>query len=612
MKVIEYVPRKVRTFEGEVVHIEDRIENALREKRFSLILGISGVGKSTTAEFISKIMSKEYVVVKLVPVDYLEGNFRVRVVGYGDSVVLTVFLSTEVIGVEERLLRLAFAISKVVSDFEKLGKEKFWDKFVKKFRKIFGGVEEKKQFLRHEIAITSEHLTMSVEELKKAFEELSDEYRVIIKGFESVGFKSGEVMSVVPIVDVTYDFLRATAGVASMIPYFKLALCITLTLLGILEIKEILEERKDKVFILRERLRDCVKKAEEKGRKILIVVDDFSRVESYREVLNFLRCCYDSGISILVVKRLRLGGIGDVVLNDVLEFLRLKPEERVWHAIKLFADVEEKVEFWGLGYEDLKECINLMFLPSYDEFVEIIKSNWEFVRRKRERLKGANLKLDFEKIMDDLEEWYSKTAGIPYLALSLMCYKEVKDVKLGKGGIYVSRDFLDLDEKEAEGLMNVIFEGYKIILKEIREREPHLIPVIIQMIAEDEALKFYGRDEMIFDLLESSVEVYEGKWRGRSVKVFDLEREWIKLRDVLDQIAESDNAWRMRLIGWKRKLVEIMTDRWMEVGGITDRTVFFALKHLEFLMRYDRDEGIERWYLIWLRSALQHFPSLGY
>ncbi|RLI83593.1 MAG: hypothetical protein DRP01_08975, partial [Archaeoglobales archaeon] len=94
MKVIEYVPRKVRTFEGDVVQIEDRIENALRKNRFSLILGIPGVGKSTTAEFISKIMSKEYVVVKLVPVDYLEGSFRVRVVGYGDSVVLTVFIST--------------------------------------------------------------------------------------------------------------------------------------------------------------------------------------------------------------------------------------------------------------------------------------------------------------------------------------------------------------------------------------------------------------------------------------------------------------------------------------------------------------------------------------
>jgi len=120
--VVTYVPRTVLVESDggyESVRLEKRLERALEEHGLSLLFGLSGVGKSTSAEYVSKVFAERgWVVIKLIPIgegrkDDEKRDFKIDVVRYGDKAVFHVYISTSYLGSEERMMKLAYAISKL-------------------------------------------------------------------------------------------------------------------------------------------------------------------------------------------------------------------------------------------------------------------------------------------------------------------------------------------------------------------------------------------------------------------------------------------------------------------------------------------------------------------
>ena len=120
--VVTYVPRTVLVESDggyESVRLEERLERALEEHGLSLLFGLSGVGKSTSAEYVSKVFAERgWVVIKLIPIgegrkEDKKRDFRIDVVRYGDKAVFHVYISTSYLGSKDRMMKLAYAISKL-------------------------------------------------------------------------------------------------------------------------------------------------------------------------------------------------------------------------------------------------------------------------------------------------------------------------------------------------------------------------------------------------------------------------------------------------------------------------------------------------------------------
>ncbi len=216
----------------------------------------------------------------------------------------------------------------------------------------------------------------------------------------------------------------------------------------------------------------------------------------------------------------------------------------------------------------------------------------------------------------EIEEWFEKTGGIPYLAIALMCYMDAKKLKIdvGRGGEYWPMIGMDYDRAK-ENLSRII-GAYEALFRLIVEKEFYKVPVILQPTADDELERFYDdfgcRD--CLRMLKRRAEVgiffrsFEEEWEGREVTVYDLNDVSMKLRRAVDVLAENVNWIREEFSKYRRKLVEIMTDKSMETGETTTRMIYHALRHLDEL---ETDEDVEIWYLIWLRHALQELPALG-
>ncbi|MCD6492238.1 MAG: hypothetical protein J7K36_00290 [Archaeoglobaceae archaeon] len=612
---IKYVPRSVWV-DGNFVSLEERIERALNDHRFSLLLGLSGTGKSVSAEYIARCFAEmDKVVIKLIPKDIME--FKVEIVKYGDKAILHVYLSTSYLGSEERMMKLAYAISKLSKKVVK-DEKRFVNKVGGILKKIFQwtkresvketrfGKELKKNV--KEICITTDY---GVEVINDVL-DLANEFKL-----ECVGVDADQTVKVVEILsDFSWKLGISSAkdiikALKDFFPVVSVALYLVLFFIGVLEVREIFGKRS-----LEEEIFEKLEKAE----NVLIIVDDFADVENKGIMRDFLELCYKAGMRVFVVRRLDF--------NEALKTLKIGSENRFWGCVNLFrfdeidTSVDKLKPLWDLNAESLKECVSIMMNASFEEFEGMVKANEKLIMEERER-KGLGE-------IGNLEEWYRKTLGIPYLALSLMKHKRVEGVKLEGVAEYPTKPFFELSEDEAQKFTNAMILGYVELYKVLVTEDRCLIPVILQPVAEDEVNEFYNEMGWNCDANDlryrSEVKVFE-RWE-ENVDVFDLIELNVKLREMFDLLAELDPPMngrriiRREILNWKWKLLEIMTNNSMKFGKSFYRMRHEALRHVEFLKKFGEkelrkiwkdfdDKKLEDYHLKLLRDCLQSEPDFG-
>ncbi len=590
---VEYVPRQVWCVGGNLERAgEDAIKGALDELRFSLLLGLSGVGKSMTAEYLArKYVERGHVAIRLIPVS--EGNrIGVEVTNYG---VVRVYFPVS-LGMEERFLRLAYGFSKL-ADVRKVKDEGFLRRIANLFEKVkrLKGLVERRKI--------AEEMSGIVEELAESFEES-------FEGFECGSLDEEKLVTFFELVKgVSMDLGIASAKnildfVGGLLPSVSVIINVILLVTGLVEVGEALRKGD-----LAEEVEKGLRKGVE-GKEVLLIVDDYADTGGYSGAFfKFLSLCYGVGMRVFVVMRIELR-----------DFVKIsKSRRKVWTCVNLFRGGGGDEPLWGMGSKSLERCIFLMDRCELEEFVEIVRSNWNVIAVKRGRLgKEVNVR----KI--DLGEWYRKTFGIPFLALTLMCYRDADELRaVGGEGTYYKRPFPELGEEEAEELSEAMIWRFLDVFESIWREDFELIPVILQPVAEDEAREFYkmmGRGNVEELEFNPCVRIYyEEKWKDGYVRVFGLTDANIKLHELFNLLEEIDakidgKSVRTLIGRWRYALLKVMTEKSLEAGGLTRRMLLSALKHIGRLRGYGKvavGEEFDDWHLHWLGYCLQFEPDLG-
>ena len=578
---VEYAPRTVwRVGENFERTDESSIEDALNYHRFALLLGLSGVGKSTTAEYVARRFAENgKIAIRLIPMG--EGSrIGVEVTGYD---VLRVYFPIG-LGVEERFLTFANALSKLSDVRKRKSKDRG---FLKRIVGLFEKVKELKGSTKKEIA---KEMSKTVKSIAESFEDFEcgilDEEKLVtfFELVRSVSMDLG-ILSAKNILDF----------VGGMLPRVSVIVTVLLFLTGLIEMREIVR-RGDLGEEVERRLR---KGAE--GKDVLLIVDDYADTRDFaKRFYDFLNRCHEVGIRVLVVRRIELK-----------DFMKIsKSRRRIWNCVNLFRGGDSDEPLWGrLDRRALERCVFIMDRCEFREFVEIVRNNWHVIVVKRERLgKEVNV------CRIDLKEWYRKTFGIPFLALTLMCYRDAGELRVrGKEGTYYKRSFFELDEEEAEELNDAMVWRFLEVFESVWKDDFVLVPVILQPVSEDEAEEFLGRrgvEELEFHPCVK--EYYREVREDREVRVFELREENLKLHELFELLedidAKIDGRSVRELIGrWRHSLLKIMTEKAMRYGWVTRRMLYSALKHL---MRIG-DRGMEDWFLFWLGLCLSSEPDLG-
>ncbi len=405
---VDYVPRTTwidRDGKLEMVDLEDGIIRALKDRRFALLMGLPGIGKSTTAEYIIRRFCEEgWVVIKIVPMEPRkeESKLGMRFERFYYGGALKIEIETLMMN-EARLRRLAKVIEGFSKNPEGFGNERVKNTIVrlvglfeefknlvhrlkdlKKFKGLLKDIRSWRDFKdvlrevlnyrekvrRKEVEIDrniAEHvdnLFRGIETLEKGFRSCMQELGREIGGDVLVGFDVDMCAEIYRVFENFEVFEAFTEEVLKRLPIISGVICLFLAFKGFME----LGERFDVVHSIGERL---------KGLKILIVVDDMCDCDS--ELFgDFLKICHKSGLSVFVVRRIRLEGREE--FEEMKALLEAKRGQRAERALKL-AKVVKKV---GKELEGVDEsCVWFMLDVRPEEFREIVLANLEIINRMR-------------------------------------------------------------------------------------------------------------------------------------------------------------------------------------------------------------------------------------
>ncbi|WP_457550309.1 hypothetical protein [Archaeoglobus sp.] len=577
---MQYANRTFYSCDGEVG--EEEIINALEDYGFSLLIGLPSVGKTTSSEFIARKLSAEgWKVIRIIPdKDLKDEPFKFKSELNGGCI-FNIRLSISYLDGKEKVLGLAVALTKIfkkdfVKDEGKFGK--VLKKIGKTLKNRLPVIKKSSVEKAHEMTLLAQRVIDLSGELAEHIEGFVHEFAPNRVYIERVGESILEVLSL-------------------PISYSKVGLALILVLTGLWKLKKGKEEN---IWEIAEELRKGLEKVDE---KVLIVIDDFEDVRNKEVMREFVEICYKCGMRIFVVQR--------IGFEDSFEILK-KPN--VWSFVNVFrhGEVSDRCEdLWDLNVKELKRCVFFLMNAKLEEFKEIVEIHRDFVDRARKMN-------DLEPLKDEeIEEWWKKTAGIPYTALVLMRFKRVEEIKVGRDYQYVSgRDISELTEEEAEWIFNRILNGYYEVYRTILDEKPHLIPIILQDVAEDELEKFFENEKKLknVNLLllkhESFVESYEEDREHSRVRVYRLGSFDLKLREIFNTLAIHYEEVREDIIEFREILLDVMTKEREKTKGFTDRMLWFALEHVEWL----KDNGVYRLKeaLFWGRVALTAMPARGF
>jgi len=549
---------------------EDELIRSLDEYDSVSILGLPGVGKTTTAMYVYaklKEIGKKVV--------YLSsGDSKTIYLTYEgkEAAVRCISIRSEEGRGRELSEALAYVVVKAIegSIFDRLrGKARdALDWLINKF----GGERAER------IEKVKVRLVRGGEEVREVAEKLHE-------WFEGV---FGEIIRVKGVKDKIEKFLEKVHEM--YLVDFLVAL--TVFVMGGLGLYSIIKAFKE-----------LLEKEPEIEEDIVIIIDDLSDFDEY-EVVNFVKFLRGKKVKVLLVKRLE--SYDKYV--EVLEFLTDRSKQIDIDFI-LFRGAKDYFDV------DLRERIFLMGFADRGEFEEIVRANG----------------YDFEDF-DLLYRASAGVVSVAIWMLELgYGVKDVKRILEEAGRVYTHYEILREENKGRKRKMlesnrTILFRAICDIYERLLDDNVCHIALLFNWIAEDE-LERFCKDERIRDrfggvkcrtrfINPSLVEKCEEEWVNGKRTVYRVKGEWRKLShlvesflglNVIEELEERRRRIEEDIKVIRDVLVDIYDKELERTGKFTTRMVYFALENLRWL----HDKGVERLKssFAWGSVALRGYPG---
>jgi len=580
---------------------EDNLIKALDTYGSACILGLAGMGKTTTARYIYTKLRREGVKVVYLTSDEVLKTIKFKVAKDEEEEIRCISLKRVWSGRENEAEILAYAIVGAIEGT-------YLERIRKKACNVINWLSEKLTGKKFEKLEHLENIKSKIESSSNEVKEIADK---IYEWVEDVfGKEFVDTLGSVRIKSKIEEFLKNYDD--NDLFYLLLELSIdlsTLITVGVAGSSVIKSMSK-------------LLKREPKIEDVVIIVDDLADFGEY-EIVNFVKFLRDRGIKILFVKRIDdSSNEGFSRYLEVAEFLGNKCKGLDLNAVlfrgaKSFFDV------------DLRERIFLIDSAEKEEFIRLLEANnysSEVIKEK--------LDMEFNEALDLI---YRASAGTICIALYMLEMEfSAEDMKrIAEAERYYSWFEItrcgDEDKKrkmiESNKMLRfgAIFEIYRTLL----EYNPCYIALIINDLAEDE-LKMFCEDERIKkrfgefrvvsyrDRYYWMLDSYEERWvrDGKNIRrrFYMVKDWWRKLNVFIEALCDFHEYGKeieedLKVI--REVLLDIFDKELKDTGGFTDRMILVGLGNIKWIANRDKEILKPKWIFIWCGKALRNLPREG-
>ena len=564
---------------------EDDLINALNNYGSACILGLAGMGKTTTARYIYTKLRKEGVKVVYLTSDEESKTIKFKVTKDEEEEIRCISLKRIWSGKEDEAKVLAYAIVRVIEGtyLGKIGRllEKFTGKKLEKLEHI--------ENIKLKIKSSSDEAKEIVDKIYEWVESVFG--KEFIDTFGSVGVKSK-----------IEEFLKNNENSDLFYLLLELSMLMTVGVAGSSVIKSV---------------RELMKREPKIKEDVVIIVDDLADFNEH-EIKEFVKFLRDKEIKILFVKRIDdSSDDGFKKYSKVVEFLSNKHKGLDLNTV-LFKGAK------GFFKTGLRNRIFLIDSAEKEEFIKLLEANNYSAEVIEEKLN-----MEFDKA---LELIYGASAGTICIALYMleMGFSAEDMKRIAEAERYYSWFEItkceDEDEKRKwiESNKMLRFSGLYEIYEKLIEKNPCYIALIINDLAKDE-LKMFCEDERIKSRFSGKASPRKGEYywmledyeeelikdeNHTKRKVYRVKNHWKKFNVFIDALCdfhENGEEIEEDLKIIREVLLDILDKEYEELGEFTDRMILFSLDNIKWLF----GKGIikPKSAFIWCGIALEHEPQ---
>jgi len=647
LKLQRYVPRLI-----DGASLEDRVEEALNHG-FCALVGFPGIGKTTTARYVSaKLASEGKNVVWLVPDPAMEPGVRVdtKLLLFEDGVKGDI-IETRISHTHAdvwRFYEFLWLIAEMAEKPEKYRRklEKFWKRFASWLQKEKRELADRILMGGKAVEIASfsgEHTKEFVDALTEFIEK--EGLYELVEGMEELWEGIIKALAVKPenvigrlklslredikgtgfareVAEKIAGMLES-AGVTMEEFTHRYSHFIFIGISGLLGLTGALELVK-----LRRRMREEKKrkhihrivgeKLERVKDRVVFVVDDLEDTKKEHELdvafQEIVKIILHAECPLLMVRRFstKLSNRQQELVEEIAgvvggarEFSRNLRKHTVLDILG--------IEGWERMPEIRKEQIQLMLTATYEEFEDILRANLPEEKLK-ELGKGG------------IEELWRKFCMNPHLAIALVEQGvKLEEIKAEGEPHYHKKLAVELRKEDIEQMTAWQVTGFRLLYKRIRKEKPYLIPLSFHPVAEDEVKvflqEFTDRPKEFMEQLElsageSEVLMVKEGFRDGIRNLYYLDENAQKLGIYFRSLAEFDDIYLKDMAKIRLTLLRIMTKEAKKAGGRTERMLFASISDAEFLLAHSSkiepvdigalEEELERLVLFWARIGLEY------
>ncbi|WP_048197447.1 hypothetical protein [Methanocaldococcus sp. FS406-22] len=565
---------------------EDDLINALNNYGSACILGLAGMGKTTTARYIYTKLRREGVKVVYLTSDEESKTIKFKVTRDEEEEIRCISLKHVWSGKGDEAEVLAYAIAKAIEGtyLGKIGRllEKFTGKKLEKLEHI-------------------ENIKLKIKSSSDEAKEIVDK---IYEWVESVfGKEFIDTLGSVGVKSKIEEFLKNNENSDLFYLLLELSMLMTVGVAGSSVIKSV---------------RELMKREPKIKEDVVIIVDDLADFNEY-ELKEFVKFLRDKEIKILFVKR-----IDDSSDEGFKRYLKI---------VKFLSNKHKGLDLNDVLFKgandffdvDLRKRIFLIDSAEKEEFIKLLEAN-----NYSAKIIGEKLNMEFDEALDLI---YRASAGTICIALYMleMGFSAEDMKRIAEAERYYSwseiAKYEDEDEKRKmiESNKMLRFSGLYEIYEKLIEKNPCYIALIINDLAEDE-LKMFCEDERIKSRFSGKASPRKGEYywmledyeeelikdgNHTKRKVYRVKNHWKKFNVFIDALCdfhENGEEIEEDLKIIREVLLDILDKEYEELGEFTDRMILFSLDNIKWLF----GKGIikPKSAFIWCGSALAYLPRV--
>ncbi len=565
---------------------DDLIEN-LDKYRSCGILGLAGMGKTTTARYIYVKLKRKGVNVVYLTSDNESKTIEFNLSKDDKEVVRCISLRQVWSKTGDEVTALAHAVVRAIKGStvsglsEKARRALEWivEKFSgKKIEKI-----EHLERIKLRVSVGGEEIKEVVDKFYKWFEGVFGEE--IVK-------KLGSVKEVKHLIESFFDRVRGIETSTLELLFESVAFVMA----GLIPVS------------IARSVAHLLKTEPEIKENVVFIVDDIADLNESEltNLVKFLGVVMENDGRVLFVKRLNdasTEGLNDYM--DILKFFSMESgidlDRVLFRGAKDYFDV------------DLRKRLFLMDSAEKEEFRSILEAN--------------GYKVEDE----DLDVIYNASAGTICIALYMLEMGfSVEDMKkIAKPEMYYTWSKISKCENEEERRKMIEsnkalrFRSIFKIYCRLREKNPCYVALLVNHVAEEELERFCSDDRILdrfgsckvvsfsdeyYWILESCEEYYLGKRR----KVYRIRDDWRKFSYFVHALCDHHVHGKeveedLKVV--RDVLTDIFDDELEKSGQFTYRMLWFGLENIEWL--FERGILKPKSAFIWGRLALSYLPRKG-